>query len=362
MTLEDLYKKITTPYLPLCYPFNYNDKDVDFLDYVQGVIQSYLKEVDKLDNGEIHKLNSAFEGLPQNHVPMKNFDFKRDVNAIAEIVSSSLSASFNSYHERAYTDLEKFFTADDFFYLRMLPQIRIQDEIFELYRMRKDNVDLSKGDGEMFHVPFDKRYLVSSQRYSIPGYPALYLAGSLFTSWCEMDKPLLTDIYFAKFRFKKFPIHFLDLSLATSMGANNMWELYSLFAMYPLIITCMVEQKHPKSSFKPEYLMPQMMMKIVRKFPNMLSGIVYISNKAPIAIDSRSLSNRNFVLCVNHTINRSGYDPDLASKMQMTGIKHITSKETSEAIKYESGIYTVDFKKVNIDDSSFHDIDVPEGK
>jgi hypothetical protein len=43
-----------------------------------------------------------------------------------------------------------------------------------LYRVRRDSSDsLTRED--LFHIPFEERYKVTTQRYSIPGVPCLYL-------------------------------------------------------------------------------------------------------------------------------------------------------------------------------------------
>ena len=51
------------------------------------------------------------------------------------------------------------------------------------YRARKSSGTLFTKD-EMFHIPLEKRYLVSTQRYSYPGLPCLYL-GSSYEVCCD---------------------------------------------------------------------------------------------------------------------------------------------------------------------------------
>lgn len=239
----------------------------------------------------------------------------------------------------------------------MLPQLEVDDRSGCYYRIRQDKIDLSKGDGELFHIPFDKRHLMSTQRYSIPGYPALYLGGDFFTSWCEMDCPKLEGLSYAKFKFKKL-FRFLDLGLPYKED-STLWEKYSLCAMYPLLMACMVRVKFANAAFKPEYLMPQMMMKLVRDNGAHLQGIAYMSNKMPTKSDSYSRASRNLVVCVYNTLCKSGYDKDLASKMQMTKIKSVTKEQVDEAIVYDRKIYAINFSSLVSADDDFHDIDVP---
>lgn len=358
MTIDDLYQKIVTPGSPLCYPFCYDGKDEDFLDYVMGIIGEYLEEVNNLDADSIDALNHCFDALPEESKPAKKFDFKRDVLAVEKLVEEVLQDSFRSYHEDAYSKLKSFFIKDKFFYLGMLPQLELDENSGCFYRIRKDKINTAKGDGELFHIPFEKRYLVSTQRYSIPGYPALYLGGDFFTSWCELDRPLLEGLSYAKFRFKE-KIKLLDLGLPDN-PTPTLGDKYSFCAMYPILMSCMVRVKHQSAAFKPEYLIPQLMLKLVRDYGAYLQGIAYMSNKIPQKCDFYSKESRNLVICVyNNTVCKSGYDKDLASKMQMTEIRTITKEQADNAIVYERKEYTIDFKALIPEENKFHDINVP---
>ena len=63
----------------------------------------------------------------------------------------------------------------------------IEDMI--LFRGRIDESSLSHWD--MFHIPFNKRYFIKNQRYSLPGQPLLYLALSPYGIFKELN----LDIY-----------------------------------------------------------------------------------------------------------------------------------------------------------------------
>lgn len=55
------------------------------------------------------------------------------------------------------------------------------------YRMRKiEDRRTNITYDEMFHIPLNKRRMVTTQRYSTPGYPCLYLGKSIYTCWEEM--------------------------------------------------------------------------------------------------------------------------------------------------------------------------------
>lgn len=253
MNINNFFNYLSNPNSEWSLPLEYIDSDEDFLGFILDKNRRYVDLVKNLDKGNIDLLNHAFDNLPPENKPNKSYDFIRDLQAVADITKNVLQISIRSFHEEAFDKLRKFFEADDAFYLKMFPQL-----IFEqgrLFRIRsgliKQNAD---SDGEMFHIPFEKRYLVNTQRFSIPGYPALYLAGSFFTAWCELDKPQLDNLTYVFFQPKE-KIYFLDLGLPYTKSPE-IWELYELFVMYPILMACMTRVRYSNAPFKPEYLMP----------------------------------------------------------------------------------------------------------
>lgn len=352
MPIKELYSEITTRGNQFCYPFIYTDADGDFLAYVTKLIKGFVEKVKQLDEASVEVLNHAFDKLPAFNKPPKSFDFMRDVDELSKLVIEVLSDCYLCYPDVAFLKLKNFFEADDCYYLNMLPQLQMHQGT--LYRIRKGSFDKTK-DGEMFHIPFEKRHLVDSQRYSIPGYPILYLAGSLFTAWCEMEKPELCGLSFAEFKFKNEE-RFVDLGYPYLSTA--IWEWYSLFVMYPLLIACMVRVKNPSAPFKPEYIMPQLMTKLVREYDGRFTGIAYMSNKLPESYPINSILSRNLAICTNNCLCIKGHDAELASRMQMKDVHTITREELREVIKCENN-FEIDFRKIErLADSPFHDIKV----
>ena len=69
------------------------------------------------------------------------------------------------------------------------------------YRIRAGKEDYDRKD--MFHIPMDKRHLIKSYRYSIPGYPCLYLASGQELCWFECGMP-------KEFSYAGFVLHWDD--------------------------------------------------------------------------------------------------------------------------------------------------------
>lgn len=353
MNINDLFYNLSNPNSEWFLPLEYKDSDEDFLGFILDKILNYVDLVKKLDNDNVDLLNHAFDNLPPENKPNKSHDFIRDLQAVADITKNVLQISIRSFHEEAFDNLRKFFEADDAFYLKMFPQLCFEQGC--LFRIRsgliKQNADY---DGEMFHIPFEKRYLVNTQRFSIPGYPSLYLASSFFTAWCELDKPQLSNLTYVFFQPKE-KIYFLDLGLPYT-ESPEIWELYELFVMYPILMASMTRVRYPNAPFKPEYLIPQLMMKLVREHTKIFRGISYISNKIPDSADRKNIDSRNFVLCVNNTICKSGHDKHLASLLQISDYKYISTDTLKHAVNYDNGKYTIDFKQLNLSSGKVHDV------
>ncbi len=158
----------------------------------------------------------------------------------------------------------------------------------DLYRLRTGPLtQLTKRD--IFHIPFEKRQLVASQRYSIPGLPSLYLASSLWIAWEELGRPDLASIHASRFEGKG-ALRVLDFgwspSLAgnfSSFGDSDGAERFGEFAkgqaiIWPLIAACSLVRRHPGTPFVPEYIIPQFLLQWVQREKD-LDGIRYFSTK-----------------------------------------------------------------------------------
>lgn len=66
------------------------------------------------------------------------------------------------------------------------------------FRIRKvDEKQNNFERNEMFHIPLNKNHLIGTERYSMPGYPCLYLATQIELCWYECGQP--NEFYISKF-------------------------------------------------------------------------------------------------------------------------------------------------------------------
>lgn len=179
------------------------------------------------------------------------------------------------------------------------------------YKMRKVSLDeqrkLKRED--MFHIPLDKRGLVETQRYSVPGYPCIYLAHRIYGCWEEMGRPDFGTVMVSKFETQK-ELKLLDLRIPS----KELWEndMVRCILIFPLVIASMVQVKNSKDTYKPEYLIPQLLTEWVisknrDKKGEEILGIVYTSAQKNDDFDFPEDSFNNYAIPVLKPLGSNKY-------------------------------------------------------
>lgn len=160
---------------------------------------------------------------------------------------------------------------------------------------------------EMFHVPFELVRKIGNNRFSISGYPCLYLSNTIWACWEEMKEPGLEDFCTSMVKPTK-DIDLLDLRFPNN-NYNQKIEnvLYSL----PLIIACSVEVEYPHDPFKPEYVIPQIVMLALVNHER-FQGCSFTSTKKVENFDWPDDLLCNIAMPVR-SVNEKGLCPNLAS-------------------------------------------------
>ncbi len=146
------------------------------------------------------------------------------------------------------------------------------------YRMRQCDNEYLFSKEELFHIPFQERRKTSNQRFSLTGYPCMYLGKSIYVCWEELNRPKFDNTNIVGLKTLR-PIHLLDLRMPTEIKDA------SDFYLIPLIIASSVKVQKPNLPFKPEYVISQSILHAIisqnntAPSPNNLNGIIYYSSK-----------------------------------------------------------------------------------
>lgn len=316
----------------LAPPFeSYQAYKGDIISYCMDFFDKYNKHLDELDDEHLVNVNLMMHKLVEHYSGAQaTFDLKKDVRAVEEMIVETLVQYFKGLPSESVTAFEKRMLANKKHLFLLIPQLTIESNAY--YRVRPNpGFDLTKGK-DLFHVPFDLRIHCGSYRYSIPGYPSLYLAKRLNVAKLETEIKDCDVYYAACFRPKR-ALCFIDLALPPLF--NSISDRYSFLVFYPLMMACGLQVRYSEAPFKPEYVLPQVMAQVFRLHENKDSfdGFSYVSTKV-VKPNFMDINMRNFVLWIKGADEESGYSQQLADIFTVSSpIKCKGDKPTDEIEK-----------------------------
>lgn len=268
MNKDKLYDKIVS-----MVPVK-SDNKKDFREVVSENLNQYLQYVKQLDVNE----------RPDNWD-----EIKHRIKQLCEGINRAVESEYRGMRHSAYTTIKN--QLDGYKTLKTeIPGLDLKENVFDVkrntvaYRMRtvalEEQHKLKPKD--MFHIPLDKRGLVLTQRYSVPGYPCLYLAHRVYGCWEEMGRPDFGTTMVSKFEAQK---DFKMLDLRVPSKADWDTDMVRYMSFFPLVIASMVQVKNDKDTYKPEYLIPQLLTEWVisknreDKGDGEILGIMYTSSQ-----------------------------------------------------------------------------------
>ena len=180
-----MYKEIInqTPKLPIK-----RKKGEDFRKCLFSVLDYYSKKNNELNNDTY--LNDK-------------------VSKLSNGIKKTIEAYYEGNPSKAYRILSTTLKETDLIiYLNKKSLIHNGSNLYRI-RIKDSNYPLNRK--EIFHIPYNLRELVATQRYSIPGLPSLYLANSIYVAWEELGRPSSNLIQAARFKNTR-DLKLLDLS------------------------------------------------------------------------------------------------------------------------------------------------------
>src|ERR1022692_486127 len=254
--------------------------------FLKKLYKEFIQAVDNIDEGTIT------DQLKANRQKLKKF---------CTLLVKSADTYYAGFPSKAYFEFEKAISIiEDFLILKNVGIVF--NELTPYYRARKGyGTQFQKY--QMFHIPFEEREKVTTQRFSVPGLPCLYLSNSTYVCWEELGRPDINKMQISRYKLENIQYKFLDISLTpssmrktletissnysidflklTPREALDSWDKMSLnFIMrWPLIAACSIKVKKEDGAFKPEYIFPQFLLQWVthnKKF----DGIKYFSVEA----------------------------------------------------------------------------------
>lgn len=218
---------------------------------------------------EAETIFKRMERIAKNNNPLKRGKAKEIWDEFIEI----LKIYSQGLHEDAFRRFYSIFLAnkDNFRFETLkkdsdLFRIRIGHNPYEEFSSYK----------ELFHISFENCHLVGNERFSVSGFPSLYLGSSIYVCWEETGRPNWDYATMALFKTQEDML-VLDLTEKKRLHFTD-----GRFQDC-LILACSIKVQYPESPFKPEYIIPQLLLQSIVKFNKensneTISGVKYTSS------------------------------------------------------------------------------------
>jgi hypothetical protein len=317
------------------------DNSITFLNFIEKSFKDYLEIIEKIDEGSIvEKLESI----------------KSKIHNLCEELIESYRQLYLGFVSKSYFHFDRGMQQIEKYLVSEHDARHPLSENKLLFRGRQSDRDLDR-DG-MFHLPFQLRHKATTQRFSIPGLPCLYLANSTYVCWEELDRPEYNNFYISRFEIKDYmKLNALDISLTpkslatlinkTSYILEDGIDGYDSMILdyiikWPLIFCCSIKVLNTDATFKPEYIIPQYLLDWVRQNKR-LNAIKYFSVKTHLNQDNDYSKFVNIVFPVQE-IKDTGYCSHLSSSFAYTNPRCFADIEiTSEIAKEDYENYIMNF-------------------
>lgn len=233
-------------------------KDDNFREKLREILKDYCLKINKLniaDKGTI----SDWAALEQN------------ISALCKSLNDIILVQYKGQHSTAFTKLKNVISKN------ISEIIFLQSVNCNFYRMRTFDNKKEANRDNMFHIPLTSRGIVKTQRYSMPGYPCLYLGYSIYGCWEEMERPVMNSCMVSLIK-NSAGLKLIDLRIPSR--ADFQANPRKFLGLFPLIIACMFQVKDIHATYKPEYIISQLMTElIINCYPKeKIHGIIYTSS------------------------------------------------------------------------------------
>ena len=266
--------------------------DTEYLDVLKETFETLTTELNTLAND-----NTILDTVKES--TMENIELINDA------LESYFKGDVATAQKNIYSLLEKYKENKHIIVAPEQSYAFIDDHAFKKgYSIKKEELSFFRArigshltNEDMGHIPLDKRSLVATQRFSIPGIPCLYLGTTSYACWLELNKPADHLFSVSHYSIKK-PLKILDLAIPITtiinyLSYNSMMltfdkdffdiditkeHIYDMLELIPLVIaTSFVIKGSDKREFKIEYIISHLVMNNLTKLN--IDGVAYLSKR-----------------------------------------------------------------------------------
>lgn len=292
--LEEILKKLDLPK-------KYYSADFDISEKYKQEIEKFEKYLLKINNGNDEKSKVVYKKI-QEILPLIKKNKQRILDVFDYYGKSNPKCAQEEFDFMMDSIKEYLFiaTADDWVTIKTengeyKRRFRITpgSQFFRVRQVAEKIESIKNNADELFHIPLTKKAYTNSERFSLAGFPSLYLSTALPLAWQECGYP--QKYYYSEYKYEKMwdkernyeeELKFLALYSPREIcwwgigsERSNLWlnVVIRCLVLYPLVLGCSFVNHGGKVSYKQEYIVPQMLMQWVQRNNLIVQGISYFT-------------------------------------------------------------------------------------
>jgi hypothetical protein len=255
-------------------------------EFLSGYFDEYIQSLNNaLLRTSTRKLRDECYSLLEKKIPVI-IELCSDIIKTFDLYDSANMKSLYIHFDQMMKKIE------DYLYIEKIGS-RGHEKFKSLFRIRPGENEYSRLD--MFHIPMDKRQFIRSYRYSIPGYPCLYLSTGIELCWFECGMPkkfsyssfafnLAGEEQIKLINFIRNPVDLVSNVVCWYYNEPEMHDQIDLYLIkylitHPIRTACSVQVANRDVAFIQEYIFPQQLLLWIREQDN-FDGIAYTTSSA----------------------------------------------------------------------------------
>lgn len=348
-----MYKDDQLFQILLKYNFDLYRNEFDVPSYLDYHFNEFTNDIERAAAGSNPILGPEFCSLVLENISL----IKGICNRLVEIGRINRNGQIKDAFESAYS----LFSSMEPYYLSSFSWAE-RDGYY--YRIRRGDLRIKPGEdskkkkAELFHIKDSKRNLIGAYRFSIPGFPCLYLTSGFELGWFESGMP--KQLSYCRMRIEESgenALRLIDISnrpvdllsnihvwiLNAKDNQDELQKIHKYFLnyiiTYPLAAACSIKVRDRGDKYVEEYVIPQMLMNWIRENGSH-DGIRYKSSLNTTLVQGMGAVN---VALPVKKFRDDGLCERLTSKIAVSDIAYLDVNE--EFKKYHQNLQDIeDFK------------------
>ena len=264
---------------------------------------------------QINELN--WEEIAQDSLNKLTFEQFKDIEKeICCNMNDAIYDARNGMPNEAYKKIEAILQKTE---LEIYLYDTIESKKKTFHRLRKARKALISED-IVKHCPFDAVHKLGNFRFSLSGYPCLYLGSSIDVCKKEIGFKEDKSYYQGTFDIKEGQRMKL-LNICPFNNDGKISDPLRFLLLYPLYLSCLAQKQYQEGAFHEEYIIPQLLLLYIRlhntkkgNTQEPIDGIRYLSTHYEKG--EKILDMMNYVFPVTQ-IKDNGHDEDLMGKFEI---------------------------------------------